>query len=152
MLISDSTNKKQASPLHFAILCTHNHGITRIIIILSVRIINIERLTIKSQALKWYFLNKVRKCILDIFWTQLEFFEPWKLHDKKSIVIGAQKRSIELVRFKLLWYIAGLFFLNGKWLVLVFWQHVIWQRYSACLQHVSWQDIEQMLDPSGRHT
>ena len=50
-----------------------------------------DRLTIKSQALKWYFLNKVRKCILDIFWTQLEFFELWKLHDKKSIVIGAQK-------------------------------------------------------------
>ena len=53
--------------------------------------ISLERLTIKSQALKWYFLNKVQKCILDIFWTKLEFLEPWKLHDKKSIVIGAQK-------------------------------------------------------------
>ena len=27
------------------------------------------RLTIKSQSLKWYFLNKVQKCILDIFGT-----------------------------------------------------------------------------------
>ena len=53
-----------------------------------------ERLTIKSQALKWYFLNKVQKCILDIFGTQLEFIEPWKLHDKKSIVTGAQKRVL----------------------------------------------------------
>ena len=35
-----------------------------------------ERLTIKSQALKRYFLNKVQKCILDIFGTQLEFIEP----------------------------------------------------------------------------
>lgn len=26
------------------------------------------------------------------------------------------------------------------------------QRYSACLQLVSWQDTLQMLDPSGRHT
>ena len=51
----------------------------------------VERLTIKSQALKWYFLNKVQKCILDILETQLEFLEPWKLHDKKSIVTGAQK-------------------------------------------------------------
>ena len=36
----------------------------------------LERLTIKSQALKCYFLNKVQKCILDIFGTQLEFLEP----------------------------------------------------------------------------
>ena len=52
------------------------------------------RLTIKSQALKWYFLNKVQKCILDIFGTQLEVLEPWKLYDKKSIVTGAQKRVL----------------------------------------------------------
>ena len=50
-----------------------------------------ERLTIKSQDLKWFFLNKVQKCILDMFGTRLEFFEPWKLHDKKSISTGAQK-------------------------------------------------------------
>lgn len=42
------------------------------------------------------FLDKVQKYILDIFLTQLEFFEPWKLHDKKSIFTGAQKRSIGL--------------------------------------------------------
>lgn len=46
------------------------------------------------------FLNKVQKCILDIFGTRLEFFEPWKLHDKKSIIAGAQKRSIELEKLK----------------------------------------------------
>ena len=28
---------------------------------------NFERLTIKSQVEKRYFLNKVQKCILDIF-------------------------------------------------------------------------------------
>ena len=62
----------------------------------------IERLTIKSQVKKWYFLIKVQKRILDIFWTQLEFYEPWKLHDKKSIYVGAQKRSIELEKVKML--------------------------------------------------
>ena len=61
-----------------------------------------ERLTIKSQVKKWYFLIKVQKCILDIFWTQLELDEPWKLHDKKSIYVGAQKRSIELEKVKML--------------------------------------------------
>ena len=81
-----------------------------------IPIAHLERLTIKSQALKWYFLNKVQKCILDIFETQFEYIEPWKLHDKKSIVIGAQKRSIELEMIKLLWYIADLIFLNDKWL------------------------------------
>lgn len=60
------------------------------------------------------FLNKVQKCILDIFGTQLEFIEHWKLHDKKSIVIGAPKRSIELERFKLLLCIATLFFQDDK--------------------------------------
>ena len=60
----------------------------------------LERLTIKSQDLKWTFLNKVQKCILDIFGTRLEFFELWKLHGKKSIVVGAQKRSIELEKLK----------------------------------------------------
>ena len=78
------------------------------------------RLTIKSQALKWYFLNKVQKCILDIFGTQLEFLEPWKLYDKKSIVISAQKRSIELERFKLLLCIAALFFQDDKSLEPIF--------------------------------
>ena len=38
-----------------------------------------------------YFLNKVQKCILDILRTQLGFFVLWKLHDKKSIMTGAQK-------------------------------------------------------------
>ena len=46
------------------------------------------------------FLNKAHKCILDMLRTQLEFFEPWKLHDKKSIIAGAQKRSIELEKLK----------------------------------------------------
>lgn len=91
------------------------------------------RLTIKSQALKWYFLNKVQKCILDIFGTQLEFLEPWKLHDKKSIVIGAQKRSIELERFKLLLCIAALFFQDDKSLEPIFLQRVIWQHCNVYL-------------------
>ena len=111
---------------------------------------NIGRLTIKSQALKWCFLNKIQKCILDIFETRLESFEHWKLHDKRSIMIDAQKRSIELDMLKLFWYIAGLIFLNDKWLVPVFWQHVKWQHYNVCLLLVSWRDRLQRLDPNDR--
>ena len=67
------------------LLCGHLH------IIKIDRKTTHERLTIKSQALKWYFWIKYRNVFLDIFGTQLVFIEPWKLHGKKSIVTGAQK-------------------------------------------------------------
>ena len=31
--------------------------------------LTIGRLTIKSQVLKWYFLNELQKCISDRYWT-----------------------------------------------------------------------------------
>ena len=56
-----------------------------------------------------------------------------KLYDKKSIVIGAQKRSIELERFKLLLCIAALFFQDDKSLEPIFLQRVIWQHCNVYL-------------------
>lgn len=52
---------------------------------------------------------------------------------KKSIVIGAQKRSIELERFKLLLCIAALFFQDDKSLEPIFLQRVIWQHCNVYL-------------------
>ena len=53
-----------------------------------------QRATYINQArvhLSLIHIYKVQKCILDILRTQLGFFVLWKLHDKKSIMTGAQK-------------------------------------------------------------
>ena len=64
-------------------------------------------------------------------------------------MIGAQKRSIELERFKLLLCIAALFFQDDKSLEPIFLQRVIWQHCNAYLPLVSLPDIQQTLDPLG---
>ena len=65
-------------------------------------------------------------------------------------MISAQKRSIELERFKLLLCIAALFFQDDKSLEPIFLQRVIWQHCNVYLPLVFYQDRLQMLDPSGR--